>query len=220
MIVEFISFYLVFIIVSSILMGWIFLRSKKPLSRRVLVLLTLLLLVPLPVGYFYVAYFDALPEVVVPDVTGQGLVAAEGQLTAVGLRSRHAGSVFDTRYPEGLTVSQRPEAGRKVKIGRIINLLTSSGRRKVQMPNLLGRPVTQAESVVSSQGLVLGETRYEYAAEVDPGLVLVQMPLPGETVEAETVVFMTVSASAEIQSSPAEGQEEQKEDQGGFKLWW
>src|SRR3989339_1791636 len=105
MIIEFISFYLVFIIVSAVLMGWVFLRSKKLLSRGVLFLVTLLLLLPLPAGYFYIAYFDSLPEVVVPDVTGQTLSLAEAQLTVVGLRSRHSGSVFDTRYPEGLTVS-------------------------------------------------------------------------------------------------------------------
>jgi serine/threonine-protein kinase len=130
--------------------------------------------------------------------------------------------VFDTRYPEGLTVSQRPEAGRKVKIGRIVNLLTSSGRRKVQMPNLLGRPVTQAESVILASGLILGEKRYEYAAEVDPGMVLGQSPLPAETVEAGSAVFMTVASSVEVENSPVqEGQENQKEEQeGGFRLWW
>jgi beta-lactam-binding protein with PASTA domain len=165
---------------------------------------------------------------VVPDLTGLPLEEAVEKLESLDLEGRFAGSLFNMDYPEGSVVSQQPEGGRRVKIGRMVNLLTSSGKRKVNVPNLLGRPSIQAEAVLAAEGLFLGVVIADFVPELDPGIILTQNPLPGEEAEAGSSVDITVSGTEEPQISaeaigegPGEGEgtgNEEKEE-GGFWPW-
>src|SRR3989344_3206504 len=119
------------------------------MTRWILVL-ALLIALSMTAGYFYLAYFDSLPEAVVPDVAGLTFEAAAEKLEETGLRARMAGSGYETKYPQGAVVSQRSEGGRRVKIGRVVNLMVSSGQRQAVVPNLLGKPLSQAETLLAA----------------------------------------------------------------------
>lgn len=227
MLVNYLSLYLVFIIVFSILISLIFLRLKFPVPHIIIPIIIIIVLLPAVIGYFYVTYFASIPEVTVPDLTGMSLAKAFERLESLELRGRHAGSVFDMKLPEGHVVSQRPEGGRRVKVGRVVNLLTSSGKRRVMVPNLLGRSAVQAEAVLAAKGLLLGELSEDFVPELDPGIILTQTPLPGEEVDVGSYISITVSTTKEpilvveetleegTGSSTGEGKKE-----GGFWPWW
>ncbi|HVN67598.1 MAG TPA: PASTA domain-containing protein, partial [Candidatus Sulfotelmatobacter sp.] len=137
------------------------------------------------------------PETIVPDVTGLTFDQAQEKLAAVEIKARAAGTVFDLKFPEGRVVSQRPEPGRVVKVGRVANLIVSSGAKKVPVPDLLGRMYTQADAVLSAAELKLGQVRFEKNAGAAEGTIIAQEPLPGEEVVIGGVIDLLVSATRE-----------------------
>jgi beta-lactam-binding protein with PASTA domain len=237
MLIDYLSYYLVFIIVISILCGLIVLKKKFLGPRIILAIFLFIILLPPPVIYFYVTNFTTIPEVVVPDLAGIKLEEAKEKLVSLKLKAVHNGQIHNMEYPEGMVVSQRPEAGRKVKIGRTVNLLTSSGKMKVEVPNLLGRPQLQAEAVLSAKGLSLGEVSDKYLPDVNSGTILEQIPLPGDEVEVGSQVDITIASVDKVlmpddteekevkkvkpdEEKKQKEEKEEKEDKGGFWPWW
>lgn len=218
MLITYIGAYLVFVILVSIAVSLVLMRMRIADPRRAAAIIAAVLLVPLMAGYLYITYLGSIPETVVPDLRGLPLEKAFAQLEGLRLRGIFSGTVFDMKYPEGSVVKQRPEAGRRVKEGRVIRLVTSSGKRKVLVPNLLGRPAIQAEAVLAAKGLYLGESEEDFMPELNPGIILVQNPLPGEEVSTGSYVKITVSTTLEPVVSGEAASEEGEE--GGFKFWW
>lgn len=194
----YLSLYLVFVIVVSLIVSLLVLKLKFPSPRLIIALIMLFIASPLVFGYFYLMYFNSLPETIVPEVTGLSLTEAKEKLEAVDLQARMAGSVYESKYPEGAVVSQRPEGGRRVKVGRTVNLMLSSGKRKVVAPNLLGRTLSQVDAVLSAAELRLGEVRFERNQSVDEGIILAQEPLAGEEVEMGGSVDLLVATTREV----------------------
>lgn len=185
--------YLVFIIVVSLLVSLLVSRLKRPSPRLIILLIVLVLGLPFLAGYFYTIYFNSIPDVTMPDLKGLPLTVALEQLKLSQLKGRVGGSIAETEITTGAVVSQRPEAGRLVKVGRTVNLLVSAKVEKVQVPNLLGQPADKMAELLGEKGLQLQTVSYEYGAGIDAGLVISQLPLPGETVEAGSGVEVTVS---------------------------
>ena len=219
----FLKAYFVLVLIFSVLALFIVFKSKKRSQVKFILVFLGLIILPAIGGYFYTTYFAYLPEVSVPDLRGKTIVEAENILTQINLKAVNAGSVFDDQMPVGLVVSQRPEINRKVKIGRVISIFTSSGKRKVIVPNLLGRPLDQATEVLSNTGLNLGNVVLDYVADMDPGMVLSQDPLPGASAEAGSVVEIAVSTNEAIDNFVIEDTQQPQPDKpvkkGGFWPW-
>ena len=201
MLVEYFTIYLVFVMVLAALAVFFVFRWKSFRLRIALPLILALVCLPAVGVYCYSIYFNSIPDVIVPDLAGTRLETAFTRLDSMKLHYRHAGTVYDMKYPEGIVVSQRPEAGRKVKLGRTVSLLTSSGKRRVQVPNLLGRPLDQATAVLEARGLLLGKTEQDYVPEIEAGTVLTQVPLPGEEIEVGTFVDLTIASPVELKAT-------------------
>ena len=190
------NYYLVALIAIGVFLSLLFWMGKIKSSQALLFML-LIFLVPLLAGYIYVTYYFSIPEVTVPELSGEKIEEAFVKLENLKLRGRHAGSVFNMKLPEGSIVSQSPEGGRLVKRGRVISVITSSGKQKVSVPNLLGRPAEQAAAVLTAEGLILGKIEKDYTPEIDSGIILTQNPLPGEQVDIGFAVEITISSSEE-----------------------
>lgn len=133
MLITYLNFYLVFIIVSALLLGLIVLKFRVRAISVFILWLLLFVVVPALGGYLYQIYFNSLPEVTVPDLTRIPFELAKERCEIFGLRVREAGSISETELPQGYVISQRAEPGRKVKVGRTINLILSS-REEVSTP--------------------------------------------------------------------------------------
>jgi serine/threonine-protein kinase len=189
---------LAFVILASLSVGFLVLRLKLPSPRLIISLLIIFIVSPLIVGYLYLVYFDSLPEVTVPDVTGVSFDVAKERLEADNLRAREAGNIFESKYPEGFVVSQRPEGGRNVKVGRIINLMINSASSKVPVPDLLGKPFSQAGAILQAADLRQGDVRWEMNPGLAEGTIIAQEPLPGEQGVTGSKVDLLVSTTTEI----------------------
>lgn len=204
MISGYLSLYLGFVIIISLIVGLLVLRLKLPSPRLVITLLIIFIISPLVIGYLYLVYFDSLPEVTVPDVTGVSFEVAKDRLEADNLVAREAGSIYEAKYPEGFVVSQRPEAGRNVKVGRIINLMVNAVSSKVPVPNLLGKPLSQVGAVLQAADLQQGDVRWEKNQGQEEGTILAQEPLPGEEAGTGSKVDLLVSTTSEIVTKASE----------------
>jgi serine/threonine-protein kinase len=220
-VVTYITGYLIFIILASIIISLLVFKLNIPRPHVFVSIAIAVILSPMVIGYLYAAYFNSIPETTVPELAGMPLEEALEELEALKLKGKFAGTVFDMKYPEGSVVTQRPEGGRRVKMGRVVRLVTSSGKRRVSVPNLLGRPLLQAEVVLAAKGLHLGKTEEDFVSELDPGIILVQAPLPGDEVAVGSYVNITVSTTKEPELvAEATDEAEGEGEEGGFKFWW
>lgn len=79
----------------------------------------------------------------------------------------------------GRAVETRPEAGTELAVPADIVLVVSGGRPVVQVPELVGRHVDDAEAALSAAGLELGAIVYDPQAPDAPGRIVGQYPPAG-----------------------------------------
>ena len=79
----------------------------------------------------------------------------------------------------GRAVETRPEAGTELAVPADIVLVVSGGRPVVQVPELVGRHVDDAEAALSEAGLELGAIVYDPQAPDAPGRIVGQYPPAG-----------------------------------------
>ena len=120
-------------------------------------LLALVLLVGAGVGgwYAYDRIQDELAEakpVTVPPVEGQVEFLARQNIVEAGLRPRIVRQ-FNVDYRQGVVFDQDPAAGEKIDRGNTVTLFVSRGKPRVDVPDLVGRTVDDARTLLQDQGL-------------------------------------------------------------------
>jgi serine/threonine-protein kinase len=159
----------------------------------VIMALAAIIVSPIILSYVYSTYIVPVPEMTVPNVSNMALEGASAKLDAARLSARIAERAYEKDVPKGWVISQRPEAGRRVKVGRVINLKVSIGERTVPVPNLVGRPLSQIEAVLSEAGLKIGDKRIEYDEHYQSGTVVSQTPLPDSDMPVGSDVDVVVA---------------------------
>ena len=190
--------YLIFVAVVSLVIGLLVVKLHLPAPRILVPAIIIFILSPVLAGYIYLVYFDALPETVVPDVVGLSKEGAKVKLEAVELKVRDGGEVYQLNYRPGTVVTQRPEAGRRVKVGRAVTLMVSSGKQKVVAPDLIGKSFSQAAQMIDAAELKLGDIRRESNPDLTEGTVLAQEPLPGEMVDLGRGIDLLISTTGKV----------------------
>ena len=87
----------------------------------------------------------------VPDVRQLQIDAAMAKLTEAGLSPVRAEDVNHDTIPAGHVVSQEPESGTLFRGGQV-TVVASKGPVMVQVPDLLGKPVQEAEAALGALG--------------------------------------------------------------------
>lgn len=143
----------------------------------------------------------ATTAVRVPDVVGEDQDAAREILEEKGLE------VAVERKPsnkqEGIVTKQDPEAGERVEEGDTVTITVSTGRRQVEVPELVGLSQEEAEAAITDAKLRVGQVTTEPSDEFDEGTVISQSPEPGEEVDARSKVNLVVSGGAETVTVPS-----------------
>ncbi len=126
----------------------------------------------------------------VPSVTGDTLDVAMNKLEEAGLLPGAVTEEFTGDTEAGVVLSQKPEAGTKVDKDSEVAL--SIEAVSVEVPKVVGQPVTEASETLTAAGLETGEITKEKRAGQKGGTVLQQTPAPGERVLPDTPVALTV----------------------------
>lgn len=107
-----------------------------------------ILVVILGIGFLAFSYFAPLPETTVPDVVGLNESEAVQRLERMSLSAK-----VDSRNSQSTIVTgQRPEAGKTVKVGRIIMIDIGKSGVENSIPSLVVvNPSLTSESKPSSE---------------------------------------------------------------------
>lgn len=137
-------------------------------------------------------------QVEIPDI-GDGKYAAEEAKKIL----EDSGFVVETNsapsetIEEGYVISCTPEIGTNQDIGSIVTILVSSGPETttVSMPELEGKNITEARTLIEQNRLKLSEDNIKYTPDSgkSSGTVIDQIPKPGANVSSGTSVYITVA---------------------------
>jgi serine/threonine-protein kinase len=147
------------------------------------------------------AYFN-VAEVEVPKFVGLTLTEAQGAAQRAGLQVAVGARAFSDAVPADAIVSQDQPAGKRVKAGRVINVVISQGREMVSAPDLVGQPLPQVRLVVEGARLKLGQVSERFDDSVKPGVIIAQEPLAGTSVPRGSTVTLVVSRGPELVEMP------------------
>lgn len=89
-------------------------------------------------------------NIVVPNLVGKPLVETQKIILTQNFTLGDARDVFDTIFPYGYVVGQKPLAGTIVKTGRKINVLVSKGRQIIKVPFLEQMTLDQGLRILTS----------------------------------------------------------------------
>jgi serine/threonine-protein kinase len=166
----------------------------------ILVSLIVSLLTSFATAYFVerkgLAWLEGAPEeqapqtVQVPDVLGMTPEAADELLTGRGLRMVVAEEEPSTETPEGEIAGQAPLAGSRVDPGERVDVVVSTGAPLIAIPPVVGRPLTEAQLMLTNAGLTVG--RISETGEGEPGTVSETNPPQGTSTTPDTPIALTV----------------------------
>ncbi len=138
--------------------------------------------------------------VTVPDVEGRALPRARAELEQVGLDVEER-AAFSLSVPRGRVIQQDPEAGRKLREGEAVELVVSRGENRVEMPDAVGRPLTEARRPLDDAGVPF-EVVEVPNEDLPEGVVVAQDPDPGVMVTGEDEVRFDVSSGPRLREVP------------------
>lgn len=184
-------------------------RERKPLPwpitatlvgyRLVFVLLGTLLVSAITLGVggvgFYRYLLDSMPEeVIVPDVTRMTRDKARDLITdQLGLGFTVALEQPSAVIPDGCIVTTRPAAGRRVRAGRTIEVVISTGHETVTVPRVMETSLADAQERLRKLGLTVGRAEQKLDERLPAGYILSQDPAPGRRVPTGTKINLAVS---------------------------
>lgn len=96
-------------------------------------------------------------------------------------------------HPRGLVIQSDPAAGTKMELPGVVNVVISKGPATVIMPDLYGRTLGEALSMIEQLGLrVAGRSRDTSSIQPE-NTVIRQLPAAGNTIRAGGPVSLTIS---------------------------
>ena len=118
---------------------------------------------------------DGPQPVAVPNVVGQPVDQAKAAVIDAGLEPQ-VREKFDETVPAGTVISQSPEGNTTAGKGSVLKLVVSKGPPLVDVPDVKGKNVTEAQALITAAGLVPSVQQLPGG----PGTVLNQNPGGGD----------------------------------------
>ena len=177
-------------------------KTKNGGARRAKVLgVVLALICAIPLSILLLHAVNSLGEdtVAIPDVLGMTEEQAASKLESKGLEYELGTSVISKKYEEGTVAGIEPEAGTHVKDGYTVTLRlarksnSKDDSDKVKVPDVTNQTLSKARTMITDEGLKVGDVAYEYSDTVSEGSVIRQDPGGGERVPSGSTVDLTVS---------------------------
>jgi N-acetylneuraminic acid mutarotase len=136
---------------------------------------------------------------IVPNVVGDTQGSASTAITGAGLVVGTITRQSSSTAASGSVISESPGAGTDVASGSAVNLVVSSGKAQVAVPNVVGDTEASASTAIIGAGLVVGTTTQQSSSTVASGSVIGENPAAGTDVASGSAIALIVS------SGPASG---------------
>jgi serine/threonine-protein kinase len=141
-----------------------------------------------------------------PNLIGKDESAARSILLSQGITNITTERVYSKSVEKDKVVETIPPAGTEVAKTTEVKLIVSSGQQqppaidKVVVPDVIGKPLSNATAIIINKGLQIGEISKETSEDFEFGVVLRQTPKPGTTVNKGTKVNLVVNTEEEEES--------------------
>lgn len=132
-------------------------------------------------------------EVEVPSVLLMDEASADTLLKSQDLGLLVVATRDDPEVPYGRIMDQAPGPGMRVKTGRTVRVLVSSGVKGKLVPELRGQPISHARILLSREGIRMGKITHVASNELPDHRVLAAHPAPGAPVAESEAVHLLVS---------------------------
>ena len=142
--------------------------------------------------------------VTMPDIRGMTISGAETQLRSMSLKVEVARQRAHPSIPEGMILDQVPTPESRIRGGRTIRVVTSSGPPAGSLPALAGLSLRQAEITLQRENFRLGRVLKIRRQGVTQPVVVYQNPTAGTDLYKGAVVNLVVAepAAAELVRMP------------------
>jgi len=147
--------------------------------------------------------FLVLPAVIhgnkvinMPDIRGMSADGADLQLHRLGLQVEVSRQRAHPSIPEGMILEQIPAPAARIRGGRTVRVVTSSGPPVGAVPRLLGLSLRQAEITLQRENYRLGRVLRVRRQGVTETVVDYQNPIPGIELFKGAVVDLVVAEPA------------------------
>ena len=177
--------------------------TYEPEPRRgawyVVVALLILALFGLGAWFLATQVLDQGRPVEMPDVVGMKEDEAVDELEKLGLEV--AVETEENRAREGKVVDQDPDPEATLNEGDEVTIVVSEGPPPVEVPDVVGLPVAEAQAEIKEARLKVRVQR-EVSEDVPEGEVIEQNPGAGDEAEVGSTVVLTVSSGPETIAVP------------------
>jgi serine/threonine-protein kinase len=95
--------------------------------------------------------------------------------------------------PRGLVIASSPPAGTKLDLPGTVDIVLSKGPATIQVPDLYGRSVGEARSMIEQLGLRVAGVSRDTSSLQPENTIIRQLPASGTTISAGGAVSLTVS---------------------------
>ena len=143
-------------------------------------------------GQVSVTVSTGKPQVAVPSLVGVPLATATTQLDSAGLVVGTVDHQNSDNIQTDAVISSTPAAGTQVAVGTSINLVVSSGKKTVTVPDVRGQSQANATAALNNAGLKV-QTGTAYSSSQPAGDVISQSPAQGTVVGVGSTVTIQVS---------------------------
>ena len=135
-------------------------------------------------------------QVEVPKVESRTPDQANRLLRQAGLSPAFQSNEFSASVPAGVITRQEPLGGRRVARGSSVRYWVSNGRPIIEVPNVVGTLLTEAQATLREAGIKVGKVRSEFN-EAEINTVLSQNPDAGREIRSGDSVDLVISQGQE-----------------------
>ncbi|HUI31789.1 MAG TPA: PASTA domain-containing protein [Candidatus Acidoferrales bacterium] len=135
----------------------------------------------------------------IPDLQGHTQREAQFMLERAGFRLGSVTSDSSSAFPQNVVMSQSIPPNTMAVSGTMVAIIVSSGppvAGQVAIPDLVGRPLSEAQKIISNSGFILGKITFQPSTKLVPNTVLEQYPRSNEPAARGTHIDLFVSSIA------------------------
>ncbi|MEV7864851.1 Stk1 family PASTA domain-containing Ser/Thr kinase [Streptomyces sp. NPDC088124] len=141
----------------------------------------------------------------VPSLLGQTEQEARERLGAEGLDAKITRDFSDS-FDRGTVMGTDPEPRSRVRGSGPVTLVISRGPEIVRVPDLTGKTLAEARSVLKEAGLAAGLVKREFDEDVARGTVISSTPAAGRDVRPDAGIALLVSKGAPVDMPDVTGE--------------
>jgi len=148
-------------------------------------------------AFTFWAYFNINKQrmVIIPNLEGRDVAQARSALQGLHLQMKEVDQRTDDHVPAQAIIQSDPLPGDSIREGGIVNVVVSSGGKKVQTPDLRGMTLDAARTVLKADNLGLSSPILQVASSSFPkDEIVTQNPMPDKTIDKQTMISVSVSS--------------------------